>query len=70
MLGNQRHADASISGADAMWERSITWYGAVRVLEFRIDWLPFLNTYRTMCLAPQPDFLRILQDIRDLRLAA
>jgi hypothetical protein len=34
------------------------------------QWLPFLNTYRTMCLAPQPDFLRILQDIRDLRLAA
>jgi hypothetical protein len=25
-------------------------------------WLPFLDTYRTMCLAPQPDFRRVLED--------
>lgn len=34
------------------------------------DWLPFLNAYRTMCLAPEPDFRRVLEEIRDMRLAA
>ena len=34
------------------------------------NWLPFLNTYRTMCLAPQPDFRRVLEDIRAMQLAA
>jgi hypothetical protein len=29
-------------------------------------WLPFLDTYRTMCLAPEPAFQVILEDIRDL----
>jgi hypothetical protein len=33
-------------------------------------WLPFLDTYRTMCLAPEPAFRRILEGIRDLRFAA
>ena len=33
-------------------------------------WLPFLNTYRTMCLVPQPEFRQILEDVRELRLAA
>ena len=28
--------------------------------------LPFLDTYRTMCLAPQPGFRRLLEDIREL----
>ena len=32
--------------------------------------LPFLDTYRTMCLAPQPVFRRMLQDLRDLRSCA
>lgn len=36
----------------------------------KIKWLPFLNTYRTMCIAPEPDFKRVLEDIRELRLAA
>ena len=27
-------------------------------------WLPFLNTYRTLCLAPDPAFLRILQQVQ------
>jgi hypothetical protein len=27
-------------------------------------WLPFLDTYRTMCLAPQPDFRRVLAGVR------
>ena len=33
-------------------------------------WLPFLDTYRTMCRAPEPAFRRILEDIRELRFAA
>jgi len=35
-----------------------------------VSWLPFLNAYRTMCLAPEPDFRRVLEEIRDMRLAA
>jgi hypothetical protein len=34
------------------------------------NWLPFLDTYRTMCLAPQPDFRRVLEDVRAMQLAA
>lgn len=37
---------------------------------FEVDWLPFLNTYRTMCVAPEPDFRRLLEDIRELQIAA
>ena len=33
-------------------------------------WLPFLDTYRTMCLAPQPEFLRLLEQARNLPIAA
>jgi hypothetical protein len=33
-------------------------------------WLPFLDTYRTMCRAPEPVFRQILEDIRELRFAA
>ena len=32
--------------------------------------LPFLDTYRTMCLAPEPAFRQILEDVRGLRLVA
>lgn len=32
--------------------------------------LPFLDTYRTMCLAPQPEFRQILEDVQELRFAA
>ena len=32
-------------------------------------WLPFLDTYRTMCLAPQPDFRRVLEDVGAMQLA-
>jgi hypothetical protein len=34
------------------------------------DWLPFLNTYRTMCTAPSLDFLEALEGISALRVAA
>jgi hypothetical protein len=33
-------------------------------------WLPFLNAYRTMCIAPSPDFLQALEGISTLRRAA
>ena len=33
-------------------------------------WLPFVDTYRTMCRAPEPGFKRVLEGVRDMRLAA
>jgi hypothetical protein len=33
-------------------------------------WLPFLNTYRTMCLVLPPEFRWVLEEIREMRLAA
>ena len=32
--------------------------------------LGFLDTYRTMCIAPSSDFRRVLEDVRELKLAA
>jgi hypothetical protein len=40
-----------------------------RPIGFEI-WVPFLETYRTMCCAPGPDFQQILEDVRGLRFAA
>ena len=34
------------------------------------NWVPFLDTYRTMCRAPEPAFRQILEDVRKLRFAA
>lgn len=34
------------------------------------NWLPFLNAYRTMCLAPEPDFRRLLEATQSLAVAA
>jgi hypothetical protein len=31
-----------------------------------LDWLPFLDTYRTMCLMPGPEFQRALDQIREM----
>ena len=31
--------------------------------------LPFLDTYRTMCLAPLSDFRRVLEDVLAMQLA-
>ena len=28
-------------------------------------WLPFLGTYRTMCLAPPPEFRRVLEELNE-----
>ena len=35
-----------------------------RCVLFGPKWLPFLDTYRTLCLAPEPDFERMLTEIR------
>jgi hypothetical protein len=35
-----------------------------------LGWLPFLNTYRTMCLSPNVAFRETLEQIRVLRIAA
>jgi hypothetical protein len=35
-----------------------------------LNWMPFLDTYRTMCRAPEPALRQILEDIRELRFAA
>jgi hypothetical protein len=32
--------------------------------------LPFLNTYRTMCLAPDVAFLEVIEQVGALRIAA
>jgi hypothetical protein len=32
-------------------------------------WLPFVLHYRTMCIAPDANFRRMLEDIRELHLA-
>jgi hypothetical protein len=31
------------------------------------SWLPFLNTYRTMCVAPEPHFRRVLEEVLAMR---
>jgi hypothetical protein len=36
----------------------------------RSRFLPFLNTYRTMCIAPNDEFRTILEDVRLLGAAA
>jgi len=33
-------------------------------------WGPFISHYRTMCLAPNSDFRRVLEDVRALRVTA
>ena len=44
--------------------------GSTQDFAERPDWLPFLDTYRTMCRAPEPAFRRILEDVRELRFDA
>ena len=36
----------------------------------RLRTLPFLNTYRTMCVSPEPGFRQVLEEIRWLDVAA
>lgn len=39
-------------------------------INWAFRWLPFLDTYRTLCAVPPPDFQRLLEDIRRMRFAA
>ncbi len=32
-----------------------------------LNWLPFVDTYRTICRAPEPEFKRVLEHVRDMR---
>jgi hypothetical protein len=50
----------------ALQETPVKW----ALLALRGVWLPFLNTYRTMCLAPKPEFRRVLEEIREMPLGA
>jgi hypothetical protein len=36
--------------------------------DLSVNWLPFVDAYRTMCLVPAPELKRLLEDVRDLRL--
>jgi hypothetical protein len=64
------HTSRSLAGLQEDKERLATKEGPERVRPLLGDWLPFLNTYRTMCLAPSPEFRLVLQQVRDLRLVA
>jgi hypothetical protein len=46
--------------------RRITGLGDLDGLTF----LRFVNTYRTMCVAPEPEFRRVLEEIQEMRFAA
>jgi hypothetical protein len=30
-----------------------------------MEWLPFLDTYRTMCVAPEPELRCLLEGVRE-----
>ena len=52
-------------------KRALTLAGRGRGEPFaREGWLPFLDVYRTMLLAPGPDLRRVLENVRELGLAA
>jgi len=38
--------------------------------DLSVIWLPFVDTYRTMCIEPSAESRRILEDIREMRFAA
>ena len=35
-----------------------------------ISWQPFLDTYRTLCVAPEPPLRRLLEGIREMQFVA
>jgi len=45
-------------------------YGGKILKSSQISWLPFLDTYRTLCVVPPPDFRRLLEGIREMQFAA
>jgi hypothetical protein len=46
-------------------------FEAAKVKNLNIfKWLPFLNTYRTMCLSPDVAFLEVIEQVGALRIAA
>jgi hypothetical protein len=69
-------AEIRITGSKLTLLRTLAASGGVvksatnDVRSFVPKWLPFLDTYRTMCLAPEPAFRQVLEDVRELRFAA
>ncbi len=60
-----KYVDAKrLQGAD--WGRVVGKYAAEAKTHSK--WLPFLDTYRTMCFAPPPEFRRVLEKVRALGL--
>ena len=49
--------------------RKITESGDVDLAK-KVIWLPFLDTYRTLCLAPEPGFKRLLEEAANELLVA
>ena len=45
-------------------------FGLPTSISCRVTRLPFLNTYRTMCIVPKPEFRRVLEEMREMRLSA
>ena len=43
---------------------------AIRQIGAKEKWLGFLDTYRTMCVAPEPGFRKLLQDVHEFGAAA
>ena len=37
---------------------------------YKRPWVPFLRTYRNMCIAPEASFRQLLQEVGEMRLAA
>ena len=54
------------------WRGKTTALATVRfpALGITIRGVLFLDTYRTMCLTPKPEFRPVLEDVRTFRLAA
>jgi len=56
-------AVAGLTGSHSGSRRSFFNFAA----PYKGGWLPFLDTYRTMCLAPQPEFRHLLEGVREER---
>jgi site-specific DNA recombinase len=66
-------AEIRIIGRRSVLERLVMGGGAAAPAEvpsFGRKWLPFVSAYRTICLAPNTEFRRVFEEIRDLALAA
>jgi hypothetical protein len=64
-------AAAAFGGVSARTEfESSKGFVSNTLINDRISWLAFLDTYRTLCVAPEPQFRRVLEEIQGMRHAA